>query len=557
MQVANAWWSGHRRTIAVAMFLCIWNQPVVVAALVIQVPSQQPTISAGIAAVTDGDTVLVAPGTYTGAGNRNLDFGGKDIVVRSQSGASMCTVDAENLGRAFVFANAEGAGARLEGFTITHGFHVSAGGGIFVSASSPTIVDCVISDNRTANGTTGTLGVAGGHGGNGGGIYVTNGSPRFIGCSIQSNRTGKGGDGFIGSGTVGTAGGSGGSGGGIYVGLNASVTLERCIVADNETGVGGQGGSGFVCIPPLACRTYGENGGNGGDGGGLRTEGVVQAINCLFARNHTGVGGAAGFGIELPLPIPGRGGNGAAWDGGLLTSEVLNCTIAANLAAAAGGAGQPAGVGGGIAGAPTVTNAVIWGNNSTPISVLAQVTYSDVEGGFSGAGNIAANPQFVSQAGGNYRLLTGSPCADAGDGTVLAASVTTDLDGNPRLLDGDLDGTTVVDMGAYELHPVTSDVAESGATMITLAQPHEPVDGGPVPLRYRVGPGGSMVQLDIFDVAGRRVRTLANGWHTAGEHLRWWDRRSAAGTAAGRGIYFVCLRTPHVQDSRKLVLLRR
>jgi len=557
MQVADAWSRGCRRSIAVAVLFCTWNQPVVVAALVVQVPSQQPTLSAGITAATDGDTVLVASGTYTGAGNRNLSFGGKDIVVRSQSGAATCTIDAENAGRVFVFANAEGTGARLEGFTIKRGFHVSAGGGIYVSGSSPTIVDCVISDNRTANGSPGTLGVAGGDGGDGGGVYVTNGSPRFIGCTIQSNRTGKGGDGFVGSGTVGTAGGSGGSGGGIHVGVNSSVALEQCIVADNETGVGGQGGSGVVCVPPLACQTFGEDGGNGGDGGGLRTEAGVQAINCLFARNRTGTGGAAGFGVALPIPSPGRGGNGAAWHGGLPTSEVLNCTIAANVAAAAGGAGQPAGVGGGIEGSPTVANTVIWGNNSTPIAVLAQVSYSDVEGGFSGTGNIAADPQFVSAPSGNYRILTGSPCVDVGNDTVLAASVTTDLAGNPRNLDGDLDGTAVVDMGAYELAPVTSDIAESSAAIITLALPHEPTDGGPVPLRYRVGSGGSMVRLDIFDVAGRHVRTLANGWHPAGEHLRWWDRRSAAGTAAGRGIYFVCLRTPQVQGSRKLVLLRR
>lgn len=55
-------------------------------AATIRVPDHQPTIQAGIDAAMNGDTVLVADGLWIGEGNRDLDFGGKAIVVRSQSG---------------------------------------------------------------------------------------------------------------------------------------------------------------------------------------------------------------------------------------------------------------------------------------------------------------------------------------------------------------------------------------------------------------------------------------------------------------------------------------
>jgi hypothetical protein len=56
----------------------------------IQVPQDQPTIQAGINAANNGDTVLVAPGTYY----EQINFSGKNIVVESQSGASVTTIDA-------------------------------------------------------------------------------------------------------------------------------------------------------------------------------------------------------------------------------------------------------------------------------------------------------------------------------------------------------------------------------------------------------------------------------------------------------------------------------
>jgi hypothetical protein len=84
------------------------------------------TIAAAIEAAGSGDIIELADGTFTGAGNRDLDFAGKPITLRSRSGeAAACTLDCQgdslNQHRAFTFHSGEGAGSVVEGLTITGG----------------------------------------------------------------------------------------------------------------------------------------------------------------------------------------------------------------------------------------------------------------------------------------------------------------------------------------------------------------------------------------------------------------------------------------------------
>ena len=106
---------------------------------VIRVPGDQPNIQAGIDAASDGDTVSVADGIYTGDGNRNLDFKGKAITVKSENGPSNCIIDCEGNGRGFYFHSNETEKSVVSGFTITNGSGIVFGGGIYCDHSSPTI----------------------------------------------------------------------------------------------------------------------------------------------------------------------------------------------------------------------------------------------------------------------------------------------------------------------------------------------------------------------------------------------------------------------------------
>src|SRR5512140_2319174 len=107
--------------------VCLLVLPVVVFAAPVAgtlrlVPSQYPTIQAAINAAVNGDQVVVADGVYTGTGNKNLDFYGKAITVRSASAnPALCIIDCQSSGRGFYFHTQEAPVARVEGFTIRNG----------------------------------------------------------------------------------------------------------------------------------------------------------------------------------------------------------------------------------------------------------------------------------------------------------------------------------------------------------------------------------------------------------------------------------------------------
>ena len=191
------------------------------------------------------------------------------------------------------------------------------------------------------------------------------------------------------------------------------------------------------------------------DGGGSGS--VVTAIGIDSAATLDGftiTNGAASFGAGMHNESSSAtvtnctfSGNTADYGGGMYnvnasSPTVTNCTFTENLASGTGGGMFNTSVS-----SPIVTNSILWGdspdeifNNNDPNSTPS-ITYSDIQGSYTGTGNINANPLFADGANGDLHLQPTSPCIDTGTSSGAPA---TDLEGNPRPQDAGYD------IGAYE-----------------------------------------------------------------------------------------------------------
>lgn len=416
------------------------------------VPGDFATIKDAVAATVNGDTVLVAPGTYF---ERNINLGGKRIRLASTGGRGVTTIDAGYLDRVFVLTSGEGQDTVIEGFRIQRGRPVynggagESGGGFYIANSSPTIRDCVIRDCQSGFGASGSsAGYSGSGGGDGGGAYVSNGSPRFERCKFVDNWTGNGGNGATGrhgsdgglfdppdNGGSGGYGGSGGRGAGVSI-TNGSPVFVSCYFNGNQTGSGGTGGRGGSGGDGSAGQN-GANGGRGGNGGHAGEGGAVYVysgapllVNCTLLSNQLGVRGTYG-----------SGGSGGSKGVGLFLND--------GSSGSSGSYGSNA-IWGGIRGngVTEVRNSIVWNNESQEITGSG-VIYSTVQGGHAGIGNLSSDPLLAGE-----HLQAGSPCIDAGDDSLLPAGSNWDLEGNVRNSDhpmvaSALPGSTV-DMGCDE-----------------------------------------------------------------------------------------------------------
>ena len=141
-------------------------------AATLSVPSQYATIQAAVNAAQNGDTVLIADGTYTGPGNVDIDFGGKNITVTSQHGAGATIIDCQGSAntnhRGFYLHSGE-TNAVISGFTIQNGFEGGNGGGgngggIYEGGSGLTVQSCVFNNNAAPYGFGGGLYASTGYG---------------------------------------------------------------------------------------------------------------------------------------------------------------------------------------------------------------------------------------------------------------------------------------------------------------------------------------------------------------------------------------------------------
>lgn len=352
-------------------------------------------IQDAIVASVNGDEIIVAPGTY----NELINFLGKGITLRSSGDREATIIDGAGLNDSVVkCVSGEGSDTVLDGFTITGGTgnlesprfpNEFVGGGMLNVGSSPAITDCVFLSNAAARG--------------GGGMYNEQGNPTVTRCLFELNNSGDGGG---------------------MMNTSSSPTVTDCVFLSNQAGAGGGITNFKTSNPTIVSCMFLRNSAILGQGGGIQNATVSNPliINCLFARNSATIGG-----------------------GGLANTDsthstVVNSTFTLNTSILGGGVWTR------NLGRATLVNCILWANSSQIEGSSVSASFSDIEGGYAGPGNINVDPLFVDGTpeteNDNLRLSVNSPCIDAGNNTFVLEP--TDLDGNARIANG------TVDMGAYE-----------------------------------------------------------------------------------------------------------
>ena len=443
-----------------------------VAGATVYVPDDYTTIQAALDDSLVGDTIIVRDGVYTGEGNKELDFLGKPITLRSENGPANCIIDSEGDGRGFYFRNRESAESVLDGFTITNGYVTGSwwytpGGGILCkNRSTPTIKNCLITNNSAEYG--------------GGLSFTDKASPILLNCTISNNSASRSGGGIYGNPgdhdvawnitdcTI--SGNDAGSGGGMLL-ANGVFSITNSAITGNSA----YGDGGAMLTHSDVHITDSEISGNSADdnGGAIFFMGTTSTLtNCSITGNSAGIDGGAIYGnnagpILTNCVITGNSavGNGGAiqiW-GNQRDPILTNCLLAENSAGQEGGAfsavdrlsvffsnctfsGNSASTGGALCGdvdsALTIVDSIFAGDvaSSGPeIALLsgssAHISYSDVLGGIGavyreggsidkGEGNIDADPLFAVGPLGDYYLsqtIAGqgatSPCVNRGSDT--------------------------------------------------------------------------------------------------------------------------------------------
>ncbi len=225
------------------------------------------TIQDGLTAAAEGDTVLVLTGMYTGAGNRDLDFGTKNLTLISQMGSFWTIIDnqGEPGHRLFDFdGTGQDTTCLVSGFAIRGG-RVSSddGAGVRCVASSPKFAYCRFEDNIATDGNGGAIAAAGGSG-----VVV-----RY--STLAENEADRG--------------------GALYTSGNSSPVVGTCELKDNVASV--EGGALYVASgggAPRATRCLFRENDSGVNGGAITTSGgSLTATGCTLLRNTAGEGGGA------------------------------------------------------------------------------------------------------------------------------------------------------------------------------------------------------------------------------------------------------------------------
>jgi hypothetical protein len=326
------------------------------------------TIQAAVDDANDGDVVIVQLGRYTGYGNRDINFLGKAITVRSvdpndpnivEATIIDCNASETDWHRGFVFDSNEGPDSVLDGLTVINGQmsttpttplirEETSGGAIACFSSSPTICNCIIKNNSALTG---------------GGIFLTDdvflkdNSTSIIKCIFIHNNAS--------------------SGCALYCDCS-SLILRYCTFVGNSSTISGGAlslyGSDVTIDISEFTANIAEN-----QGGALAVTSSVYLKNCLLAGNLAYGGGSA-----------------IACGAGPIT--VKNCTILGSIYLI--GSAVPQGGSSRLFPDMSVINSIIWGSpNQKCFSYNTPPNFSCIENLDAqtvGTGNIEVDPCFAS-----------------------------------------------------------------------------------------------------------------------------------------------------------------
>ncbi len=445
-------------------------------AATIHVPADQPTIQAGVDASADGDTVLVADGLYTGAGNINVLISGKAITLLSETGPQSTIIDCQGLGRGLTIGPVSSGPVTIEGFSIINGQAREAepglGGGAVYCEEATVILDTCVLDGNDADYVYSleTSGI-------GGAMYIcSNSDVTLQNCALTSNVAANAEQSAL---------------GGAIACFQSTLNILDCTLSDNaanfrylraDAGFGGALYATESQVHLVSSVISGNGAYADGDYGGFAWGGGIYASwssvvidDCEFIDNFADVDSpygvsSSGGGIAILFSSSSLTVNrsifalNVLWNqeesyGGAIYSSAQSCSIndslftenfadqihAGNLVmnGCTVANGDPSHfyttppAGGIYCGDGSIRNSIIW-NNLEPqllISGDVSVTYSAIEGGWPGKGNIDADPLLTNGPDGTCYLgqtaagqPLDSPCVDAGDPSAAIAEGTTRTD---------------------------------------------------------------------------------------------------------------------------------